>query len=259
MFGPMMAGISAIAPSAGIMSSLGSIGSFLGGGEGLGSILGGIGGLFGGKSSGAAKEARHIQYDTWQMNKDLAYNGVQRRVEDANKAGVHPLAALGMNPYQGSVASVVGDTEKRSAIGRLAQAGSDISRGLAAGQSTEERSFTKTMAALQLERGGLENELLRSQIAGQRAQLAPSLNLGSDTGGLDPRYLTQLRQQLGLGDQLPLFKQTKDGDGRTIRVWNDDAGDNEAMQILTLPVSAYDMTKNLGRKTGDFIRKHFTW
>lgn len=121
------------------------------------------GSLLGGGSSGAAKEARHIAYDTWQTNKDLAYNGVQHRVADAKKAGIHPLYALG---YQGtSVPTTTYDGSERRPSVDLASMGQGIGRAIHAVSTQKERQAAAVMTQLQLENQQLQNDFLRSQIA----------------------------------------------------------------------------------------------
>lgn len=98
--------------------------------------------------------------DNYAAQKEFAQNGVRWKVEDARKAGIHPLYALGASTV-GFAPTAVGDSLGPS----LAAAGQDISRAVAAGSTAGERQQQQQMNALQLERAGLENELLRAQIA----------------------------------------------------------------------------------------------
>lgn len=122
--------------------------------SGAGSLLGN---LFG--SSQAAKQAK--------MQKEFAQNGIRWRVEDAKKAGIHPLYALGapVTPY--SPVSV-GD-------GGFGALGQDLSRAYMATRTEGEKVdlFTQKSQALQLQRLGLENELLAAQIANAKAPTPP--------------------------------------------------------------------------------------
>lgn len=122
------------------------LGSLISGGLGL------LGGLFSDNSQAKAN-AENIKYQ-----KQFAQEGIQWRVADAEKAGVHPLYALGAQTTSFSP-SVVGSSGVGTA---LASAGQDIGRAVAAKYSTDE--FTKTTQALTLQRMGLENDLLASQI-----------------------------------------------------------------------------------------------
>ncbi|UPW41364.1 DNA pilot protein [Dipodfec virus UA06Rod_22] len=71
---------------------------------GLGGLLGGassiIGGIFNYKQQKKAnKEAKRQFNEMLAFQKDQFYNAMQHRVTDAYKSGVHPLAALGVNPH----------------------------------------------------------------------------------------------------------------------------------------------------------------
>lgn len=121
----------------------------------LGAIIGGIGSVLGGlinSSSQKAANAENIKYQ-----KQFAQEGIQWRVADAEKAGIHPLYALGAQTTAFAPSSV-GDTSLGNS---LASAGQDIGRAVAAKASSDELLPVKMLT---LERMGLENELLRTQI-----------------------------------------------------------------------------------------------
>lgn len=84
---------------------------------------------------------------------------IQRRMRDASAAGVHPIAALGMSGYSGSTATstAFGDS--------VAKSGQAIGNALSRSLDTDGRA----LKALVLEKAGLENDLLRTQI--RRAQV----------------------------------------------------------------------------------------
>lgn len=129
----------------------------------LGSIGGVIGGLLGKKSD-------------QELQKDFAKKGIQWRVADANKAGIHPLAALGANTISYSPVGVGSDLP---ALGESLGAGLD--RAQAAAGTSGQRA--RQMEDLSLERAGLENDLLRSQIAQiNRPHVGPAMQSldGSD-------------------------------------------------------------------------------
>jgi len=128
----------------------------------LGALLGAaasIGGSFMGKQA-ADKNIK--------MQKQFAKNGVQWKVEDAKKAGVHPLYALGAQTT--SFQNVAGDWTQG-----IAQAGQDIGRAIDASQTQKQRigSIEKQAAQLNLTKMGLENELLASRIAVLKQQSQP--------------------------------------------------------------------------------------
>lgn len=108
-----------------------------------------IGGLF--QKSGADKQAA--------MQKEFAQNGIRWRVADAEKAGIHPLYALGAQVTPYSPVSV-GD-------GGFAQAGQDLSRAVMATRTEPEKidAFTEASRTLTLQNMDLQNQLLSSQIA----------------------------------------------------------------------------------------------
>lgn len=108
-------------------------------------------------------------YEGFQQSKEFAQQGVQWRVEDAKKAGIHPLYALGANLPTFSPASNVGGEDP---LGRsIGIAGQNLGRAVTAHQTKKQRVGSQ-IYALQIERAGLENDLLRSQII-RSAQTGP--------------------------------------------------------------------------------------
>lgn len=101
-----------------------------------------------------------------KMQKQFAQQGIQWKVADAKKAGIHPLYALGAQTH--SFAPVqTGISEN------MASAGQSLGRAVDAYRSNGERldGFTKASQSLLLEKGKLENELLKTQIASANATL----------------------------------------------------------------------------------------
>lgn len=100
-----------------------------------------------------------------ELQKQFAKNGIQWKVEDAKKAGIHPLAALGAQTHSFSPINV-GDP-----VSSLRDAGQSLDRAIdtTSDQATRNTSYDQSLRKLQLERGTLENELLRHQIASQVA------------------------------------------------------------------------------------------
>lgn len=93
--------------------------------------------------------------------REFAQNGIQWKVNDAKKAGIHPLYALGAQTV--SYSPVTAGTDF-SAIGQ------NLGRAMDATRTGSQRidAYTQTVQELQLKRMGLENELLSSQIANIR-------------------------------------------------------------------------------------------
>lgn len=129
----------------------------------LGAILGAAGSIassiFGNK---AAKKAADQNI---KLQKQFAQQGVQWKVNDAKKAGIHPLYALGASTHSFSPVSVGGSTPDLGAMGQ------NIGNAIDATQTSSTR-LDKTMGALAVERATLENELLRTQIGGSRLALS---------------------------------------------------------------------------------------
>lgn len=119
----------------------------------LGSVAGGLIG---------AKSANSQANKNIKLQKEFAKTGIRWKVEDAKKAGIHPLYALGANTHSFSPVNV-GD----GGAAHFAQAGQDIGRAIDATRTDPERvgAYTKTVQQLSLQRMGLENQILASQLA----------------------------------------------------------------------------------------------
>lgn len=90
--------------------------------------------------------------------REFAQMGIRWKVADAQAAGLHPLAALGASTNSFAPVSV-GSTDYGSM-------GQDIGRAIASMKPADERAeeVAKKAQDLTLEKGALENDLLRSQI-----------------------------------------------------------------------------------------------
>lgn len=112
-----------------------------------GSLLGGI---LGNNSQAKANKANIA------FQREMGQNSIQWRVADANKAGVHPLYALGAPTMSASPSSVGYDWGPA-----LSNAGQDISRAIDARNTKKERA---KLTALEHENMILQNHKLRSEI-----------------------------------------------------------------------------------------------
>lgn len=121
----------------------------------------------------------------------FAQQGIRWKADDARAAGIHPLYAMGANTvsYAPSTVGLVtpqlsaARTEASTGMGTaLAQSGQDISRAIHATRTESERfqAVQSTSQALSLENMGLQNELLRSQIAKINTTLNPPMPSISD-------------------------------------------------------------------------------
>lgn len=147
----------------------------------LGSILGGIGSIVGGfLSRDAQSEANAIARENKEkdiaLQREFAQTGIRWKVDDAKAAGIHPLYALGANTVSYAPSSIGVVPEDGLARG-LASASQDFGRAIDATRTQDERSEAISGAAqkLALEKGALENDLLRAQIAKMRAQVGPPM------------------------------------------------------------------------------------
>lgn len=116
---------------------------------------------------GAVVGAKSVD-KTNQMNKEALQNSVLWRVEDAKRAGIHPLYAMGAPTFGPYAQAFTPD---------LSSMGQNLSRAIESMRSKEERANNRSGAivnadpgdaayhALQLENMSLQNDLLRSQIA----------------------------------------------------------------------------------------------
>lgn len=100
----------------------------------------------------------------WQQH--MANHGIEMRVDDAKRAGIHPLAALGSPLIQPSPvqASFGGNNAWASAASNFGQ---DVSRSMMATRTQTERDATYMNSVRELQAEGLvlDNEMKRSQIA----------------------------------------------------------------------------------------------
>ncbi|QXP44303.1 MAG: DNA pilot protein [Arizlama microvirus] len=136
-----------------------------------------LGALLGGAISAGAKLLG--QKSEQKMQQKFAKNGIQWKVADAQAAGVHPLYALGANTMSYQPVGV-GD-----GFDFLKDMGQNIDRAREATSEAPAKAMTGKLGSLSLERAGLENELLRAEIAKTRAQTGPAMPSVSG-GGRDP-------------------------------------------------------------------------
>lgn len=103
----------------------------------------------------------------YAMQKEFAQMGIRWKVDDAKAAGLHPLAALGASTVGASPSFQMGNSGETSShyAGRaMNRMGQDISRAMMASQTQTERT-KDLLTELKLERAGMQNDILRSQLA----------------------------------------------------------------------------------------------
>lgn len=145
------------------------------------SIIGGI--------LGNSAEQDAINFQRMAMKR-----GIQWRVADAEKAGVHPLFALGANISQPAPTQI-------GSLGQgIAAAGQEIGRAVAARGTAGERAALAAQAKLQLQRLGLENELLATQIVKMRSPgTGPAMPSPGDTALIPGQAQTVVKSPTPLG------------------------------------------------------------
>lgn len=181
------------------------------------SIAGGI------MNSNAQKDANRVNQENAirqeALQREFAQNSIQWKAADALKAGIHPLYAMGAPTTSYSPVTVGAQASTGLGSG-IASAGQDISRAMQATQSQPARdaAFVKTSQALTLTKMGLENELLASQIAKQRAQIGPPLPTLNTKTLIDGQPATALVTPAGATVKADDIKQTADTIPATNRI-----------------------------------------
>lgn len=123
--------------------------------------------------------------------REFAQSGISWKVEDAKRAGIHPLYALGANTvnYAPATVGAVADTSLGNAV---AGAGQSLSRAIESTSTTQQRAAqSASLAGLQLERASLENDYLRAQIAKTRGQIGPPMPALNDKDAIPGQPATR--------------------------------------------------------------------
>lgn len=168
-----------------------------------------LGDLLGGEADRKAasdrlQEEKRMFYQQMAMQREFAQKGIQWKVEDAKKAGIAPLAALGNQnaSYSPQAVNITGDYSK----GRMFRdMGQNLSRAISATQTKREREITeveridaarKEMRMRELTETAAELEILKTATDINRANNppAPEIDKGYEyiemPGGVIRRELT---------------------------------------------------------------------
>lgn len=138
----------------------------------LGALIGAGASLLGGfMQNKANKEAKQKEY---AQQKEFAQSGIQWKVDDAKRAGVHPLYALGANTVSYAPQSV-GSADYSS----IADAGQNIGRAIDATRSNPSKAAATALTAVQLEGLQLDNDIKRAQL---NSALATARQAGNPPG-----------------------------------------------------------------------------
>lgn len=113
------------------------------------------------------KAAQTAFQNSFDAQKYFAENSIQMKVRDAKAAGISPEFAMGAGTVSAPTESAFS-----SSLGKaMGDAGQELGRAIKANMSDAEKEDVN----LKLERGHLENELLKSQIARARQEEGPSV------------------------------------------------------------------------------------
>lgn len=104
-----------------------------------------------------------------EFQRDLAQNGIKMRVDDAVRAGLHPLVGAGINPASGGFGGAAFQAPSQPSPKQFSNPsfGQNISRALAATATSEEkqiRAIELARAQTQLEGDQIQNEIARRQL-----------------------------------------------------------------------------------------------
>lgn len=159
-------------------------------------------------------------------------------MKDAVEAGIHPLYALGAPTTSFSPISIgsVGASGMGQAVANMGQ---DLSRAIDATRKPDEKAaaYNSTVAALNVQRLGLENELLASQIAKlNQAGGGPAFPLSSSDIAGNPRT-----GRMAAGVTYGTNPSISDA-----QIWENRYGDSELFQTLIgMGVAGADIWQNL--------------
>ncbi len=205
-------------------------------GDAIGGIVGGaanvVGGILGNKSQSSANSANlDFARQQFEYQKELHKNQLQWRVEDAKKAGLHPMAALGLQSSSFSPVSSNVQANDYSWIGDLGQsAGYAAMKAKDKDQQREAFALAAKEANLQSQNMELQNEGLQLENEFRRFQLQQAIvgatsqalrSPGSaSTRGLGKRYAIDgqadslIPKDSPITDVTPKYQWVQTADGK---------------------------------------------
>lgn len=160
-------------------------------GEALSFVTGPIGGYF--DQQARKNAADHAARANYAQQKEFAQSGIQWKVEDAKKAGIHPLAALGAStPTTGGTHTVGGGgSDLGSGLAAMSQT---VGRAIQASSTADQRTMTNLSirnAETELAGKELDNQIKQSQL-NQMNSVGPAFPSANDPHMIE-----------GQGDALP--------------------------------------------------------
>lgn len=150
----------------------------------LGTAIGTSGplaGYFGAQADRNA--ANHAARQNYEQQKEFAQNGIQWKVEDAKKAGIHPLAALGASTATTSGTHQVGGGSSGGDLARsLGDMGQSVSRAIQATATADQRVMSNLQienAKTELAGKEIDNQIKLNQL-NQMNQVGPAFPSAND-------------------------------------------------------------------------------
>lgn len=225
-----------------------------------GGIISGIGNIVGGLLGQDAEEDAAAA--NANLQREFAQSGIQWKVADAKKAGIHPLYALGAQTIAASPSYVGGNSLGQG----ISDMGQNIGRAVEANLTASERSRSKILEDLVLEKAALENDLLRSQITTVNRAITPPYPSGSISGDIrfDPSVNVSSRRDDASREAnrpAPSIKEFVMPDGSVISWPSPDAKQaiedslyeyEHMYETRYKPWAARSNAYNFGRKIADF-------
>lgn len=197
----------------------------------IGGAIETLGGLFGARS--ARKDAARLRRQQQRQFDESMDRTIQRRVRDAQLAGIHPLAALGATAGSGPTLTGAGVGAEGEAISRA---------GAAAGRTIK----AKAIADAQLREINSRTDLNEATAGYYRSQAATrsSVNPGTDGSQLDtspvgeasyvPPQISKSKSTGVVAGMTPGTVDVRFPDGRVVRTFSEDLQADELKQIDVL-------------------------
>lgn len=134
-----------------------------------------------------------------KMQLDFATRGIEWKVNDALRAGVHPLFALGASTHSYSPVNV--GLEKASLGPALAEMGQDVGRAVASTGGEAQRATQAAVSKITLEGLQLDNDIKRAKLASDLNKLkTPAVGPASGIGDVPEASKAEERPLLSGGE-----------------------------------------------------------
>lgn len=169
----------------------------IGGINAAASVAGTVGSFMGGGSEGLSRQdQRYLAHHNLEMSRDALYRNMQIRAADAEKAGFHPLAALGVMPSGSPAIPIPGGSSGPRLGDRLERMGQNVSRAIQAYQTPEQRAILQA----ELDNAKRQGNLIDAQVAESKARTAqmtgtpPPAPPSGDIRNPKPKYVAYRNQ-----------------------------------------------------------------